>query len=85
MLKKFNDQMLCAQEQLSVLVKAAGKGANVNLQVIRGGKEQSLTATLGETDAPQGARRSSRSTACPASRSRCRISTRRSRMPSRID
>ena len=30
-LKKFNDQMLCAQEQLAVLVKAAGKG---NLSLI---------------------------------------------------
>ncbi len=52
-LKKFNDQMLCAQEQLAVLVKAAGKGAKVTLVVLRGGQEQSLDATLDEHDAPE--------------------------------
>ena len=52
-LKKFNDQMLCAQEQLSVLVKAAGNGARVSLVVIRGGREQNVPVTLGEHDAPE--------------------------------
>ena len=51
-LKRFNDQQLCAQEQLAVLVNAAGKGAKVTLGIIRGGKEQSLDATLGEHDGP---------------------------------
>jgi hypothetical protein len=51
-LKKFNDQQLCAQEQLAVLVNAAGKGAKVTLGIIRGGKEQSLEATLGEHEGP---------------------------------
>lgn len=51
-LKKFNDQMLCAQEQLSVLVKAAGKNTNVSLVVLRGGKEMNVTVTLGEHLAP---------------------------------
>ena len=55
-LKKFNDQMLCAQEQLSVLVKAAGKDANVSLVLLRGGREQNLSVVLGEHDAPEGAK-----------------------------
>jgi len=53
-LKKFNDQMLCAQEQLSVLVKAAGKDAKVSLVLLRGGREQNVTVTLGEHDEPEG-------------------------------
>lgn len=52
-LKKFNDQMLCAQEQLAVLVKSAGKGAKVSLAVLRGGKELNLDVILGEHDAPE--------------------------------
>ncbi|MCE9520501.1 MAG: PDZ domain-containing protein [Verrucomicrobia bacterium] len=52
-LKKFNDQMLCAQEQLSVLVKAAGKDAKVELILLRGGKEQNMSVILGEHDAPE--------------------------------
>lgn len=52
-LKKFNDQMLCAQEQLAVLVKAAGKGTKVTLVVLTGGKEQNMEVTLGEHDAPE--------------------------------
>lgn len=55
-LKKFNDQMLCAQEQLSVLVKAAGKDATVSLVLLRGGREQNLNVTLGEHDSPEGGR-----------------------------
>jgi len=51
-LRKFNDQQLCAQEQLAVLVNAAGKGAKVTLGVIRGGKEQNLEAMLGEHEGP---------------------------------
>jgi hypothetical protein len=51
-LKKFNDQQLCAQEQLAVLVNAAGKGAKVTLGIIRGGKDQNLEATLGEHEGP---------------------------------
>lgn len=53
-LKKFNDQMLCAQEQLSVLVKAAGKDAKVSLVFLRGGREQDVTVTMGEHDEPDG-------------------------------
>lgn len=52
-LKKFNDQMLCAQEQLSVLVKAAGKDAKVTLILLRGGKELNVNAVLGEHDEPE--------------------------------
>ncbi len=52
-LKKFNDQMLCAQEQLAVLVKAAGKGTKVTLVLLRGGKEQTMDVTLGERVAPE--------------------------------
>ncbi len=52
-LKKFNDQMLCAQEQLAVLVKAAGKGTKVTLVVLRGGKEQNIEVLLEEHDAPE--------------------------------
>lgn len=52
-LKKFNDQMLCAQDQLAVLVKAAGAGKKVSLGIIRGGKEQSLDVTLGEHVGPE--------------------------------
>lgn len=55
-LKKFNDQVLCAQEQLSVLVKAAGKDAKVMLTLLRGGREQNVAVTLGEHDAPEGGR-----------------------------
>ena len=53
-LKKFNDQMLCTQDQLAVLVKSAGKGGKADLTVLRGGKEQKITATIGEHDAPEG-------------------------------
>jgi hypothetical protein len=52
-LKKFNDQMLCAQDQLAVLVKAAGAGKKVSLGIIRGGKEQALDVTLGEHVGPE--------------------------------
>lgn len=52
-LRKFNDQILCSQEQLSVLVKAAGKDAKVSLVLLRGGREQNVVVTLGEHDAPE--------------------------------
>lgn len=52
-LKKFNDQMLCAAEQLSVLVKSAGKGAKVLIVVLRGGREENITVALGEHDEPE--------------------------------
>jgi hypothetical protein len=55
-LKRFNDQLLCAQEQLSVLVNAAGKGAKISLVILRGGREQTVEVTLGEHDAPEGGR-----------------------------
>lgn len=38
-LRKFDDQLVCTAEQLSALVKAAGKGKEVALTVTRGGKE----------------------------------------------
>ena len=39
-LRKFDDQLVCTAEQLSALVKAAGKGKEVALTVTRGGKEE---------------------------------------------
>jgi len=38
--RKFDDQIVCTAEQLSALVKAAGKGKEVALTVTRGGKEE---------------------------------------------
>jgi hypothetical protein len=51
-LKKFNDQMICTQDQLAVLVKATGAGNKVSLGIIRGGKEQTVEVTLGEHVSP---------------------------------
>jgi serine protease Do len=50
-LTRFNDQLLANADQLSALVKAAGKDAKVKLTLIRKGHEQSVEATLGEHDA----------------------------------
>jgi len=52
-LKKFNDQMVCTQDQLAVLVKATGTGKKVSLGIIRGGKEQTVEVTLGEHVGPE--------------------------------
>jgi hypothetical protein len=47
-LKKFNDQLLCSDDQLHTLVKAAGAGAKASLVVIRGGKEQNVDIVISE-------------------------------------
>ena len=39
-LRGFDDQLVCTAEQLSTLALGAGKGKQVSLTVIRGGKEQ---------------------------------------------
>ncbi len=43
---KFDDQFLVNSEQLSVLVRARADGAEVNLTIMRGGKEQLVKAKL---------------------------------------
>lgn len=53
-LKKFDDQLVCTAEQLSTLVKAAGKGKEVKLTVIRGGKEQELDVLIDEREIAAG-------------------------------
>lgn len=50
-LRKFEDQILCSPEQLAALAKAAGKGKQVNLTVIRAAREQEIAVTLGDPDA----------------------------------
>jgi hypothetical protein len=45
-LRKFDDQLVCTAEQLSALVKAAGKGKEVALTVTRGGKEEVVTVLI---------------------------------------
>jgi hypothetical protein len=47
-LRKFDDQLVCTAEQLSALVKAAGKGKEVALTVTRGGKEEVVTVLIDE-------------------------------------
>ena len=49
-LTKFNDQILVNAQQLAVLVRAQKAGDEVKLALIRGGKEQSLTAKLVEKE-----------------------------------
>ena len=45
---KFNDQVVCAPEQLTTLVKVAGAGTTVPLTLVRGGREQVVEAVLEE-------------------------------------
>jgi hypothetical protein len=53
-LQKFDDQLVCTAEQLSALVKAAGKGKEVKLTVIRAGKEQQLDVLIDEREVAVG-------------------------------
>jgi hypothetical protein len=50
-LRKFDDQILCSPQQLAALAKAAGKGKQVNLTVIRAAREQEVAVTLGDPEA----------------------------------
>lgn len=52
-LTKFGDQLLIDSRQLSVLVRAKKPGDEVKLTIVRGGREQVVTAKLGERDAPR--------------------------------
>ena len=47
-LAKYDDQILCAAVQLSVLVKRTGTGNKATLTVLRGGKEMPIEVTVGE-------------------------------------
>lgn len=49
-LHKFDDQLVCAAEQLTALVEAAGKDKEVALTLLRGGRQQVVTVTLGERE-----------------------------------
>lgn len=49
-LRKFDDQIVCTAEQLSTLVKAAGKGKEVALTVTRGGKETVLKVHIDDRE-----------------------------------
>ncbi len=51
-LTRFDDQILVNPDQLAVLVENRKPGDTVALIVLRGGKEQAVTATLGEREAP---------------------------------
>lgn len=52
-LRKLDDQMLVDPRQLSVLIRAKKPGAEVKLTIIRAGKEQIVTAKLGEREVPR--------------------------------
>lgn len=52
-LRKLDDQILVDPRQLSVLIRAKKPGTEVKLTVIRAGKEQTLTAKLGEREVPR--------------------------------
>ncbi len=47
-LRKFDDQLICTAEQLSTLVRAAGKGKEVRITLIRAGREEEVVALLEE-------------------------------------
>jgi len=47
---KFNDQILVSPEQLRTLVKVVGAGTKAPLEIIRGGKRQTVEAVLEERD-----------------------------------
>jgi len=53
-LRKFDDQLVCTAEQLSALVKAAGKGKEVALTVTRGGKEEVVKVLIDDRDVAMG-------------------------------
>ncbi len=49
-LHKFDDQLVCAAGQLTALVEAAGKDKEVPVTLLRRGREQVVTVTLGERE-----------------------------------
>lgn len=51
-LRKFDDQIVCTSEQLTTLVRAAGKGKKVALGVTRGGREAVVEVVIDERDVP---------------------------------
>jgi serine protease Do len=53
LLKKFEDQLLIDSRQLSVLVRDRKPGDEVKLTIVRAGKEQVVTAKLGERELPR--------------------------------
>jgi len=53
-LHKFDDQLICATEQLTALVEAAGKDKEVPLTLLRGGRAEVVTVTLGEREVAMG-------------------------------
>lgn len=52
-LRKLADQDLIDARQLSVLIRAKKPGDTVKLTIVRAGKEQVVTATLGEREVPK--------------------------------
>ncbi len=53
-LRKFDDQLVCTAEQLSALVKTAGKGKQVALTVTRGGKEEVVKVLIDDREVAMG-------------------------------
>lgn len=53
-LRKFDDQIVCTAEQLSALVKSAGKGKEVALTVTRGGKEEVVKVLIDDREVAVG-------------------------------
>ncbi|MFM7138252.1 MAG: PDZ domain-containing protein [Planctomycetota bacterium] len=49
-LRKLDDQLVCTSEQLSALVKAAGKGKEVALTVTRGGKDEVVRVLIDDRE-----------------------------------
>lgn len=52
-LKKLDDQLLVDSRQLSVLIRARKPGDEVKLTLVRAGREQVVTAKLGEREMPR--------------------------------
>ena len=52
-LTKLDDQLLVDSRQLSVLIRSKKPGTEVKLTIIRAGKEQVVTAKLGERELPR--------------------------------
>lgn len=57
-LRKLDDQVLVDSRQLSVLIRSKKPGTEVKLTLIRAGKEQVVTAKLGERELPKNVLRS---------------------------
>jgi hypothetical protein len=51
-IRMFGDQLIVSNEQLTTLVKAAGAGTKVTLEVLRGGRERVVEAVLAEHEVP---------------------------------